>query len=767
MSTNTNRPVEPAAGMSLGDIYYVVFRHKWKIILCSLAGFLAAGALYFLKPPPFQSRAELLIQYVPAPTQMALIGDQRKVITPDSMGEDIISSEIQILTSLDLAEQAATNIGAAKILGRPEADASSVGAAILIQENLEAVPADKGSSVIVVTFKHANPEIVQPVLLEIINDYLQKNYEIHSSAGQFDDALTREQSTLSVQLNATEQELADLKNKANIISLDDSRKSLADQIAKVQSAIQDAEAELSGEQSSLTSANPGQTVQPGSTNATAVIPRDQLDAYSGLRDRLAALRKKEQDYQLQGYTSSNALLEEVDAQITSVLAQRDDLESKYPQIRDQVSSSSYAAGSTPAGTAASTVSSSLDARAQLAQIASLQARIKSWKGQLAQLQIRATNLNNLAPTIAQLEQTRDIQQANYQNLSVSLEKSHIDEALDTGKSPNIKWVQMPSPPGRDWKKATKAIAMVAFGGIIVGFGWAFLIELFLDRSIKRGGQVETRLKLPLLLSIPDVSRNGHARRLAAPPRRQLPLENAVNGNGHGHGPEDLAGPATSDGLEVVSLEKNPALESYFEALRDRLIVDFEVKGLTHKPKLVALTSAGRGVGVSTLAAGLAASFSTTGDGHVLLVNMNTENGAVQQFNHGKAGCDLDLALEKETKEYAMVQENLYVVTENSGSGNLPRVLPRRFASLLPKFRASDFDYIIFDLPPVSQTSATTRVARFMDMVLLVVESEKTDGDAVQQAKDRLIESGATVGAVLNKTRQYVPERLCQENSGGH
>jgi len=188
-------------------------------------------------------------------------------------------------------------------------------------------------------------------------------------------------------------------------------------------------------------------------------------------------------------------------------------------------------------------------------------------------------------------------------------------------------------------------------------------------------------------------------------------------------------------------------------------VDFEVKGLTHKPKLVAVTSAGRGVGVSTLAAGLAASFSTTGDGHVLLVNMNIENGAAQPFYHGKPGCDLDLALEMETRENAMVQENLYVVNENSSSGNLPRVLPRRFASLLPKFKASNFDYIIFDLPPVSQTSATTRVARFMDMVLLVVESEKTDGEAVQYAKNRLVETGATVGAVLNKTRQYIPERL--------
>jgi Mrp family chromosome partitioning ATPase len=119
-------------------------------------------------------------------------------------------------------------------------------------------------------------------------------------------------------------------------------------------------------------------------------------------------------------------------------------------------------------------------------------------------------------------------------------------------------------------------------------------------------------------------------------------------------------------------------------------------------------------------------------------------------------------LKTETKSEALVQENLYVVNGNANSQELPRILPKRFAALIPKLKASDYDYIIFDMPQVSQTSLTSRLARFMDMVLLVVESEKTDRELVKQANIWLTESGATVGAVLNKTRQYVPERLHQE-----
>ena len=66
------------------------------------------------------------------------------------------------------------------------------------------------------------------------------------------------------------------------------------------------------------------------------------------------------------------------------------------------------------------------------------------------------------------------------------------------------------------------------------------------------------------------------------------------------------------------------------------------------------------------------------------------------------------------------------------------------------------------MPPVSQLSITPRLAGFMDMVLLVVESEKNDREVVQGACNMLADSKAHVGVILNKTRTYVPSRLLQE-----
>ena len=93
---------------------------------------------------------------------------------------------------------------------------------------------------------------------------------------------------------------------------------------------------------------------------------------------------------------------------------------------------------------------------------------------------------------------------------------------------------------------------------------------------------------------------------------------------------------------------------------------------------------------------------------------------------------------------------------------LSRLLPQRFAKLLPHLKSSDFDYIIFDMPPVSQISITPRLAGFMDMVLLVVESEKNSREGVQRASALLAESNAHVGAVMNKTKNYVPNWVHEE-----
>jgi hypothetical protein len=50
----------------------------------------------------------------------------------------------------------------------------------------------------------------------------------------------------------------------------------------------------------------------------------------------------------------------------------------------------------------------------------------------------------------------------------------------------------------------------------------------------------------------------------------------------------------------------------------------------------------------------------------------------------------------------------------------------------------------------------------MDMMLLVVESERDSRENLQQANELLLKSNAAVGTVLNKSKNYLPTFLRHE-----
>jgi Mrp family chromosome partitioning ATPase len=106
----------------------------------------------------------------------------------------------------------------------------------------------------------------------------------------------------------------------------------------------------------------------------------------------------------------------------------------------------------------------------------------------------------------------------------------------------------------------------------------------------------------------------------------------------------------------------------------------------------------------------------------------------------------------------MVQENLYVATAN-GHDRKIGALAKQLSTLVPRFKASDYDFIIFDMPRVSTTSTSVRLGAMMDLVLLVVESEKAPRRAVKQAHALLADTGVDTQIVVNKVRNYVPARL--------
>lgn len=748
---STTRNLETPAGFSPADLYFVVFRHKWRIIVLTLLGLVAAAAFYFLRQPLYQSDAELYIRYVTDNRPINPSDNNAKLtslIDPGQNGANVMNSEMQILGSLDLAKQVATNFGAEKILAKAGGGKDPNAAARLVRAGLKLEPI-KDSSDIYVTFHHPDLELVGPLLAELIKDYKDKHVLVHRAVGISDETLADQIASLRDQITQTEKDLRDAKTNAGIISIEEAEKSYEEERARIRRELLQARASFAEHQTSLRELASAIQSTSGITNTAknevtnTVVPADELARYKSVSEEWSYFERRHNEYIQQGYTAENKLVQEARQQSVEMANAKIDLEKKYPALIGMditATSGTNELTSLPAGSADS------------AQVSALGWRIKELQAQFDEIETEAARLNDAEAKISELESKKSQLEENFKFYQGMLNQAQIDEAMGPGRGNNIQVIQEPSPPYKDFKKFYKTLGMMVFSGLLIGLAWAFLIEFYLDRSVKRPEDVRTKLRMPFFLSIPDLDHQPR-RRLAAAQRKRL----AFNGNGNG-----TASPAANGALEVASPTVNHALRSHCDALRDRLVNYFESINLTRKPKLVAITSTSKGAGVSTISAGLAASLSETGDGRVLLVDMNLEDGAAQQFVRGQPGCQLDDALASEKRDHALVQENLYVVSEGSNADKLPRILPKRFAALMPKLKASDYDYIIFDMPPVSQTSVTTRLAGFMDTVMLVIESEKTDCDVVQQANQLLLQSKAHVTVVLNKTRKYVPARLQHE-----
>lgn len=757
-ASNGVLPEAPPAGLNPADVYYTLFRHKWLILSGFVLGVVAAGYLYFTKQALYSSEARLLVRYVRETKSMDATANAGQVTSPDSRGENLLNTEIEIITSFDLVTEVAELVGPEKIRPGVPGGTSPAEAAVAILKVL-VVEVPRKSNAIRILYQHADPETAQAVVRQLITCYKRKHAEVHRALGVADEFLTKQTDEMRTRLSQTEEELRTLKARAGVILVEDAKKEILAQRTKIQQDLIAAESELAERRTileqlrvtagiSAKSTNSPSDTNPAPAKVEAPVDPGTVARYRDVSGRIESLRTRELDL-LSQFGDENALVRDTRTRMRDLEKIKRELEQANPRL---IAMPVPVYQSPRVDSDARRPALDLDSVAS--NVAALEARIRYLNTQMDKVRQEAAALDANESRINELERKRALEEANYRYFAANLEQARVDQALGAGNLPNISILQEASPPFREARQMLKLVGKAIGGGVGAGLGLAFLLEFLLDRTIRKPSQVASQLRLPLFLTVPALRLNRSSRKT----RSRAPVS-LISGSG-GPAPEETeieSDPAT------LALATDP-LALYHEALRDRLVMYFEINGLTHRPKLVGVTGATGGVGTTTLAAGLAASLSETGEGNVLLVDMNLANGAaVHPFYRGKAMCGLTEALEQDTRGHARVQENLYVVTARRGNGHQVGILPRRFAHIVPRLQAADYDYIIFDLPSVSQTSVTPKLAGLLDMTLLVLESEKTKQDSAAHAMALLAESKAKVAAVLNKHRPYLPRYLQVEN----
>lgn len=789
MSNPNMRPTPTkASGFNPNDIPFILARHKWKIVLCTIIGIISAGIYNSSILPDYISETKIYIRYVENGGAPTVEGNKQDVSGRN--GGNIINAEIEIIRSSDLAMEVAQKVTPEKIndIGKskldlfldekfpskeeeptiePDSQENIFMAAGLVSRglNLELV---RNSSVLQITYQHPNPLLSQEILDAVVKTYFKRHLATHSRDTDIGAFITEESDRFKAGLQRTDKQIQQLYKKLNFNSIEEARAWESTETARLRQAILLSKAELAELKAAVELVNNnenGINEVPQNTAPQIEVDENIILDHANLVQRLEVLKKREQELLLQ-YTTQSTFVRNIREQISLGERKKLDLVRANPSLATMEVAQVF--GNKPGN--------AMDFLTAKAQAAAIQTRIDVLEDQLKEVKIEGDAVDEVQLDIEELEMKKELYVTNYKNSVESLEELRIKEAWIDNDIQGMKVIQEPTPPYADKTLSNQITAGIAASGLILGIAWAFLIELYLDRTFKRSIEVERGLGIPLFASIPNAYSRSYLRLAKTSGKESLRLT-AANRSAALHAGNKDAQSSNSSLISTASaVSKQPEAESdpapwndshalhpYFEALRDRMLGFFDSKNLTHSPKMIGLTGLGEATGVSTIAGGLAGALSNMGEGNVLLVDMNLGQESAHQFYQGKAVTPKEDSQEEDSS--TQIEKNLFVVAEGTNGYKLPRIDPKRFNDLVTKLKNSKYDYIVFDLPAVSPISATPRLARSMDTVMLVIESEKSDKNVVEKATAILQESNQHVGAILNKTKIYGPGQLKQDFVG--
>lgn len=713
--------------LSIGDIYYLLFRHKTTILMCILLGMLGAAILFYISPAVFRSEARLLVRYVTETAVLDPAASGDRIISPGHGGENIINSEIQILTSRDLVEKVVDDMGVLRFDGRATNMANRTRMAEIVQSRLQ-IEVPKNSNIISITFDGIDPVVSQEFLRRLTEAYLARHAEIHRSVGAY-EFLSQQTDQLRSRLSETEEELRKIKYSEGIVSIEAAKQNVSARIEDLTKGLGELEGALA---STLARVEFYRNISPVrrvfQTGGATIITTTNVGP-SELQMRLQRLHQKETEM-LSSYTPDSIPVVNVRDQIKETQRLIDEVKMVVVTTNGIAST-----GGVPAS-----VEMPEALTEERAMIASLQAKMKVQRELLKQTLDEAKRIDAVETKIVQLQRNKELQEANFKYFSQSLEHARIDDALNSGKISNISVVQPATLPTEPlWPNLPKRMALALILGIAAGLGLAMAKEYVFDHTIRKASELRTQLRFPVLVSVPQVQ----VGRYTLPGQRKALLLPAHDDNSGGK-------------PDVWAAQKG--LQEYCEALRDQLLIT--IGNQFKAPYVLGITSCVRGSGVSTIATGLALELSRFEDKSVLLINGGENSSLPKVFGVNPFAGVTDVVSQPDGNT-AIVQRNMYLVpTEEGGKERVGATPAQRLSELIQFVRKSSSRYVIVDLPPVSETSLALRVGGLLDGMLIVIASEKVNRHAADHAVELLERSGVKiVGTVLNQRRQYVPDWL--------
>ena len=528
---------EQGREFSIRGILYMLFLHKWKILICFVV-FSTLSVLYVTHVPhSYVSQAFVLIRS----QRSSLIVEPgesgtRLKATPE---HNQMRTEMAFLKSQEIGREVVKRVGLKYILTRstpqprgnsttgdagtrnavsagrqPNVLAKAVNWAFGLQAStleklnlthptirpediavklvlvpLSAKPTSGGSAVLRLQYASDSPRKAQRILDTIVDVYQEKHIEYYSSqvSPGFFGNMAQE---WRKQLEEKEKELIILQQTLNITSVEVQKELSLGQLRDLQGDLRTLNVEMAASRARIKALNNISTYGDKEGSDAPTVNSAPSPMQMRMSEQLVNLQLEESTLVVK-YQDNHPKLKDLRAQIQEleniIAAQKSD---PLPAM---------AAGVDPVFLELSMELATAEAELEAQTISqrAFEANIREVGRQLDTLLGNEKKINRLEDEITALEES------HRQYLS-SQQIAEMSATLDKDRVSNLRLVQPASLPLRSEKKARKMLALLLFGsfmGLMVGVGMALALE-FLDQSIKTDEDVTEQLGLPVLIAMP-------------------------------------------------------------------------------------------------------------------------------------------------------------------------------------------------------------------------------------------------------------------------
>ncbi len=501
---------KPEFATTSRDICQLLFRHKSKVIFCFTLSMCAAIAVILFWPRKYKSESKLLVRMGRETVTLDPTATTSQIMPMSVSRETEVSSVLEILRSRAMIEKLVDEIGVDAILHpttaatNQKADRISTTADLKSWMNLDPISdrekaigrvaqcldfnIEKKSDVITVSGTTGSPELAQQIVSRFVHVYLGEHARLHRNSGS-QAFFTEQTELLRKHLNDALVQVRDAKNSMGIVGIENQRIILQRELVDVENKLAQSTTALAA---ALKRTN---ALRSGFLALPERLPTDEIKGFpnaaaDSMRNDLYQLEIREAELASR-FTSEFPALVAVREQIKNAKAPLTMEEHRRTQSTTTVNSVHNQV--------------KLSLLSEDANIESLTAQKTALTEQLAQLRDRVRVLNENEPQIAKLEQEVALCKANYMTYSEKAEQSRIDTALQNERITNVNVIQPASlvaSPVSPHKTGVLAVGLLS--GLVLGIGAALLAE-HLDPTLKTRADVEDRLGLPVLVSIPRVS----------------------------------------------------------------------------------------------------------------------------------------------------------------------------------------------------------------------------------------------------------------------